>query len=190
MKVLNEIGVAYLWAKAKATFALLAHVHSAVTTSVNGFMIAADKSKLDGIAANANNYTHPSTHPPSIIAQDTSNRFVTDTEKSTWNGKQNALSISTTATANTIVQRDANGYIYGTHINSSRGVENTAAAQYIYDNGDGWMRKKTVANAKIELCGDPSNVGNASLRNIYAGTADMTAGSTSLTTGSIYYVYE
>lgn len=32
-------------------------------------------------------YTHPATHPPSIIAQDVSNRFVSDTEKSTWNGK-------------------------------------------------------------------------------------------------------
>lgn len=38
------------------------------------------------------NYTHPTTHPPSIITQDPSNRFVTDTEKSTWNGKQSALS--------------------------------------------------------------------------------------------------
>lgn len=32
-------------------------------------------------------YTHPASHPPSIIAQDASNRFVTDAEKSTWNGK-------------------------------------------------------------------------------------------------------
>ena len=30
-------------------------------------------------------------HVPSDITQDASNRFVTDTEKSTWNGKQNAL---------------------------------------------------------------------------------------------------
>lgn len=32
-------------------------------------------------------YTHPSTHPASIIVQDASNRFVTDTEKSNWNSK-------------------------------------------------------------------------------------------------------
>ena len=37
--------------------------------------------------ASVTNYTHPSTHSPSIIAQDASNRFVTDTEKSTWNSK-------------------------------------------------------------------------------------------------------
>ena len=33
--------------------------HGVVTTSVNGFMSSTDKSKLDGIAANANNYVLP-----------------------------------------------------------------------------------------------------------------------------------
>lgn len=47
----------------------------------------AEKIKLAGIAANANNYAHPATHPPSIIAQDASNRFVTDAEKANWNAK-------------------------------------------------------------------------------------------------------
>lgn len=39
------------------------------TTSAAGLMSAADKSKLNGIAAGANNYTytHPSTHPASMI---------------------------------------------------------------------------------------------------------------------------
>jgi len=32
-------------------------------------------------------YNHPSTHEPSIIVQDENNRFVSDAEKSTWNGK-------------------------------------------------------------------------------------------------------
>ena len=32
-----------------------------------------------------NVYTHPTTHSPSIIEQDSSNRFVTDTEKTNWN---------------------------------------------------------------------------------------------------------
>lgn len=35
-----------------------------------------------------------------------------------------------------------------------------------------------------------TNLGTAQLRNIYAGTSDMTAGSSSLTTGDIYFVYE
>ena len=33
------------------------------------------------------NYTHPANHPPSIITQDASNRFVTDVEKTAWNAK-------------------------------------------------------------------------------------------------------
>ncbi|GBF73042.1 hypothetical protein PA598K_01327 [Paenibacillus sp. 598K] len=45
----------------------------------------AEKTKLGGIAAGANNYTHPATHPASMIVQDASNRFATDAEKSTWN---------------------------------------------------------------------------------------------------------
>lgn len=43
----------------------------------------------------ADGYTHPLTHPPSIIEQDASNRFVTDTEKATWDAKQNALTAGT-----------------------------------------------------------------------------------------------
>ncbi|MHA7966600.1 right-handed parallel beta-helix repeat-containing protein [Paenibacillus sp. CAU 1782] len=88
----------------------------------------AEKTKLAGIAAGANNYTHPSTHPPSVIAQDASNRFVTDAEKTAWNAKagtavattsanglmsaadKSALSAATNAaTASTLVKRDAAG---------------------------------------------------------------------------------
>ncbi|MEV5028493.1 hypothetical protein [Paenibacillus sp. LPE1-1-1.1] len=60
---------------------------SVATTGANGLMSATDKTKLDGVATGANNYTHPANHPPSIITQDASNRFVTDAEKTTWNGK-------------------------------------------------------------------------------------------------------
>lgn len=67
--------------------------HAAATTTTAGFMSATDKSKLDGIAAGANNYTHPANHPASIIAQDASNRFVTDTEKATWNAKAGATDL-------------------------------------------------------------------------------------------------
>lgn len=65
--------------------------HPAATTTTAGFLSESDKTKLDGIAANANNYTHPANHPPSIITQDSDNRFVTDAEKAAWSGKQDAL---------------------------------------------------------------------------------------------------
>ena len=64
------------------------HTHAEATTSAAGFMSAADKTKLDGVEAGANNYTHPASHPASIIAQDASNRFVTDAEKTEWNSKE------------------------------------------------------------------------------------------------------
>ncbi len=41
--------------------------YSVATTSSNGLMSSTDKSKLDGIATGANNYTHPTTHPASMI---------------------------------------------------------------------------------------------------------------------------
>ena len=73
------------------TTALAGKASSAVaTTTVNGLMAYADKLKLDGIAANANNYIHPTNHPASIITQDANNRFVTDALIATWNGKANA----------------------------------------------------------------------------------------------------
>lgn len=61
---------------------------TAHTGDSNIHTTAAEKAKLSGIAVGANNYTHPSSHPPSIITQDASNRFVTDTEKATWNAKE------------------------------------------------------------------------------------------------------
>lgn len=47
-------------ALAKVTALLKSHVHGAATSSTAGFMSAADKEKLDGIAAGANKYSHPS----------------------------------------------------------------------------------------------------------------------------------
>jgi hypothetical protein len=78
---------------------------TAVTTTTNGLMIAADKLKLDGIAANANNYTHPATHPATMITEDTTHRFVTDTEKTTWNGKA-STAIVTTSTNGLMIASD------------------------------------------------------------------------------------
>lgn len=87
---------------------------------------AAEKNKLAGIATGANNYTHPANHPASIITQDVSNRFVTDTEKANWNAKEtpagaqnkvdthannttSAHGATSAATANKIMIRDAFG---------------------------------------------------------------------------------
>ena len=57
------------------------------TTTARGLMTTTQVTKLNGIATGANNYTHPSSHPASMITQSSTYRFCTDTEKSTWNGK-------------------------------------------------------------------------------------------------------
>ena len=49
----------------------------------------------------------------------------------------------------------------------------------------GTLGGKVQANASAA-----ATLGNAQVRDIYAGTSDMTAGSSSLTTGTIYFVYE
>lgn len=54
--------------------------------STNDFTTT-EKNKLGGIEPGANKYTHPASHPASIITQDENNRFVSDDEKSDWNNK-------------------------------------------------------------------------------------------------------
>lgn len=95
---------AFSKAQIAADAAPAAHVGSggaahanAVASGAAGFMTGADKTKLDGISTGANNYTHPANHPPSIITQDASNRFVTDAEKTAWNAKEPAIAAGTTA---------------------------------------------------------------------------------------------
>lgn len=72
-------------AMATANQTLAAHGHSAATAAVAGFMSATDKAKLDGIAGGANAYSHPASHPASMVTQDANNRFVSDAEKAAWN---------------------------------------------------------------------------------------------------------
>ncbi|MEI6750016.1 MAG: hypothetical protein WCM93_12725 [Bacteroidota bacterium] len=64
----------------------------------------AEQTKLSGIEANANNYSHPSNHAASVITQDSSNRFVSDTEKSTWNGKISSVAYANIASDLTSIQ--------------------------------------------------------------------------------------
>jgi hypothetical protein len=43
-----------------------------------------DKEKLAGIAEGANNYEHPTSHPASMIEQDSTHRFVSDAKQAEW----------------------------------------------------------------------------------------------------------
>ena len=57
------------------------------TVSMDGLMSADDKTKLIGIDAGANNYTHPDVHPASMITTSSTQMFVSQTEKNAWNAK-------------------------------------------------------------------------------------------------------
>lgn len=49
------------------------------------------REKLEGIADNATNYSHPKTHGAAMIRTDSDNRFVNDTEKEKWNGYESQI---------------------------------------------------------------------------------------------------
>ncbi len=53
---------------------------------LTGQLLPADKAKIDSVAFNANNYTHPALHEPSVIAQNSNYRFVTDAQTAVWDG--------------------------------------------------------------------------------------------------------
>ena len=63
--------------------------YSNVTTSLDGLMSKSDKVKLDGIDEGANKYTHPSSHPATMITEDATHKFVTDSQISVWDAKSN-----------------------------------------------------------------------------------------------------
>ena len=65
------------------------------SNKIDGLMSKEDKAKLDSIEEGANNYTHPENHPSTMIVEDETHRFVTDTEKSSWNNKADLEYVNT-----------------------------------------------------------------------------------------------
>lgn len=91
--------------ESKLTGTITSHTH----TTINGFTVNKN------VPANAiftdTIYTHPATHPASIVSQDSSNRFVTDAEKSTWNNKAPAIQSGTSSPSSYI----GAGVLYGVY---------------------------------------------------------------------------
>lgn len=91
-----------------------------------------EKNKLIGIDDGANNYVHPSSHPAAIITEDSTHRFVTDIEKSTWN---NLVRVKTNVS-----------------ILSANWVDDTAISGFwIYDIVDVNIDANTVVDVNIHL---------------------------------------
>lgn len=64
-------------------------IYENATIEKDGLMSKEDKTKLDGVAPKANNYTHPSNHPATIITEDATHKFITEAERTSWNAKSN-----------------------------------------------------------------------------------------------------
>ena len=78
-----------------------------VTTTSNGLMSSDDKTKLNSLQ----NYTHPATHPATMITQDSTHRFVTDEEKTTWNNKGSNYTHPDTHPATMITQDSTHRFV-------------------------------------------------------------------------------
>lgn len=93
----------YLYSKLDHTHDNRYYTESEINTLLGGKV---DNSRLlTDVPANAKFtdtiYTHPSTHPASMITESTSRRFVSDSEKATWNSKANLESPTFTGTPKT-----------------------------------------------------------------------------------------
>lgn len=122
----------------------------------------------------------------SQLAEDSTHRLVTDAEKSTWNAKANGdhnhsgLAIS----PNSIELTPTSGVNHGGFIDFHFNGNSSDFTSRIIESASGQL----TLQAKVNVVDPP--IGTACARNIYAGTTDLTAGSSSLTTGAIYLVYE
>lgn len=58
------------------------HANKAILDEITAAYTTAEKTKLSGIAEEANNYTHPSTHSADMIIETATKRFTSDTELS------------------------------------------------------------------------------------------------------------
>lgn len=98
--------------------------------------------------------------------------------------KLNGVASATTATANTIVKRDAAGYIYNGPINTNIGDTTTAASHYFVETeSDGFIRPKTLANVKAEIAGDKAPLASPALTGTpTAPTAAVGTNTTQLAT--------
>ena len=84
-KINNHIGNTTVHITANERTAWNAKASTAVATqTANGLMSSSDKKKLDSIATGATSYTHPATHPATMIDQDSTHKFVTDAQITSW----------------------------------------------------------------------------------------------------------
>ena len=111
---------------------------------------------------------------PSTIIQTSSYRFVTDTEKSTWNGKQNALGFTPEDVAN---KGAANGYA---PLNASGKIENSYLNATVMNYHGSWDASTNTPALSDGMVGaDPGDVYIVSV----GGTQNLGSGSITFAVG-------
>lgn len=84
-------------------------------------------------------------------------------------------SVSGTVGINTVVIRDVNGYIYANYINSNVSeTENPTIGSFFTSNGDGWLRKSSIAHVRTQLGNYGNWITSAALAN-YITTSQVTS---------------
>lgn len=105
------------------------HLEYAVYTSIFPYLLTTEQiTKLNSLS----NYVHPATHPASMISQDTSHRFATDSEKLYWNSKQNVLPAATTS---------VDGYMTKTQVAELAALRanfSSLPPRYVHPTGEGY----------------------------------------------------
>jgi hypothetical protein len=176
--------------------------YSVATTSTAGLMSSTDKSKLDGIATGANNYTHPTTHPVSMItglsdvATSGSYNDLSDTPtsmtptahthaQSEITGLESALSgKANTSHSHSAVTTSANGFMTASDKTKLDGIS-TGANKTIVDTALSSTSTNPVQNKVINtaLAGKASTSHTHNVSDI-SGTLPITKGGTGATTAA------
>lgn len=87
-------GLIYGHLKLSDSVSSTSHVNNGIAATPSAVKTAYDKAVSAYELANQNQYTHPSTHPASMIVQDSTHRFVSDDETSDWDNKLDANFVS------------------------------------------------------------------------------------------------
>lgn len=149
------------------------NAHGLATATTAGFMGSSHFNKLAGIESGANNYTHPATHAPSIIAQDANNRFVTDSNIASWNAKANGT--------HTHYKSDIIDFAH-THNLSEIGITGLTANYLTKFNGS------TLVNSNLIDNGDSLSVVSENI-NIYGGKIGYYPTISNFDSGGMNYAY-
>ena len=123
------------------------------TLTISGKISAASMSIAGNTVLHAGNYNSYSPTLTGVGASGTNWGISITGNAATVGG----YAVSGTVGANTVVIRDVNGYIYAHYINSNVSeTENPTINSFYTSNGDGWLRKSSLAHVRSQL----GNYGN------------------------------